>query len=247
MPNSKNINATQGKLRQSLGVFVEGVVASQGFDEKINKAVDTVKIRTGVVTKFYHYLDKAEVQLDNSNDKVLCKILHRFGGELIEYFTPLADEIVFCNVRKEPCIKPRAELHCLVVNIHDADSNEWLLLGFYENEELVGVNPAKPGNIKITTRGAVNQYWVKFGYDGLDLRLPDDVSKNVGEYDRDMKEIIPMSPNDYYAKIEIDELLKTYEDRIKVLEDTLAEQGLTQPESGATGTPATDEGTDDGA
>ena len=214
MANSKNINATQGKLKQSLGFFVDGVIDNRGYEDKITKAANEAKVRTGVVTKFYHYLDKAEVKLDFNDKKVLCKVLHRFGGELTEYFTPVADRVTFCDKRKEPCVIPRSELHCLVVSINDEDSSEWLLLGFYSNEELVGINPASPGNIKLTTREAVNQYWVKFGFDGLDLRLPEKEKVNIGEYNRDMEEKIPMDTSMGYTKDEIDNKVNYLQEEI---------------------------------
>lgn len=201
MRNSKDIIATEGILLSSMGKIVEDKVDYDGIDDKIKKAVEDAKLRTGVITKFYPYLDKAEVKLDNENKKVLCKILHRFGGELTDYFTPLADREDYCDKLKEPCVIPRAELQVVVLNIHDADSDEWLLLGFYSNKELIGVNPASPGNFKIVARCGANQYWIKFGYDGLDLRLPNRTTEKVGE------EINNMTDVEIYTKQEVDDLI----------------------------------------
>lgn len=227
---SSNITSTEGRLKENLKGIVENVIDNNGIDKKIQEAIDNFKIRTGEVTRFYHYLDKAEVKISNSNQKVVCKILHRFGGELIDYYTPVADRMGYCEKLKEPCIFPRGQLHCVVLNIHDEDSEEWLLLGYYSNKELVGVNPASPGNFKIVTRGGVNQYWIKFGYDGLDLRLPNDISTEVGEYNSDMEEKIPIDASNTYNKEEIDELLKSYDERIAYLEEILKKQEPTENE-----------------
>lgn len=198
---SDNITVTQGRIKQAfdngLGKIIENTTQNI-----VKKEVENCKIRTGVVTKFYQYWDKAEVKIDNENKKVLCKILHRFGGELIDYYAPNGD-LVFDSVRKENCIIPHGDLHCLIMNIHDADSNEYLLLGYYSNEELIGVNPASQGNFKIVTRGGTNQFWIKFGYDGLDLRLPGKTTINAGDMDSTMESVDYPLTNDVYTKSEV--------------------------------------------
>lgn len=210
--SSKDITVTQGRMEQAMNKGF-GKIIENSSKKIIKNDVEPFKIRTGVVTKFYHYLDKAEVKFDNTDKSVLCKILHRFGGELTEYYTPAGDEI-FDDGRKEKCIIPRAELHCLIVNINDEDSNEYLLLGFYENEDLVGVNPASEGNIKIVTRGGTNQFWIKFGYDGLDLRLPDSITTNTGELDGEMIENKYANSDNVYTKEEIDKMLEDLKEEL---------------------------------
>lgn len=209
---SDNVTVTQGRMKQAFDKSLGGIVKDTA-KTIVKKEIENLKIRTGVLTKFYPYWDKAEIQLDNSNKKVLCKVLHRFGGELTEYYTPAGDEI-YDDERKEKCLIPRAELHCLVVNIHDEDSNEYLLLGFYSNEELVGVNPASQGNLKIVTRGGTNQFWIKFGYDGLDLRLPDSATTNIGAIDDEMTESEYADSNNVYTKEEIDKMLQDLRDEL---------------------------------
>lgn len=209
---SDNVTVTQARMKQALNQRL-GRVIENNTQKVITKEVESLQIRTGIITKFYPYWDKAEVELDNTDKKVLCKILHRFGGELTEYYTPAGDEI-FDDGRKEKCIIPRAELHCLIVNINDEDSNEYLLLGFYENEELVGVNPASEGNIKIVTRGGTNQFWIKFGYDGLDLRLPDSITATTGALDEEMIENKYANSDDVYTKEEIDKMLEDLKEEL---------------------------------
>lgn len=211
--NSNDITPTQGRLRAAIDNAVTKPIIPQVLPE-IETAVEKERIRTGVITKFYPYLDKAMVELDNSDEVVLCKILHRFGGELIDLYTPSSDSSDYCDELHEPCVIPRASLNCLIVNIDDADSEEYLILGFYQNDEFVGLNPATPGNIKIAFRGGTNQFWIKFGSDGLDLRLPKAATLNVGDMDKNMEEVdYADSTNVYtkdevYTKEEVDELIR---------------------------------------
>ena len=205
--DSKYITATEGRLASSFEKVVNQHIDNYNIPEKIQDAVDNVKIRTGTVTKFYPYLDKFEVQLHHNKKRVLCKRLHLFGGELLDLFTPNIDRWEYDDKLKERYGVPRGALYVPVLNIHDDDSNEHLMLGFYQNKELIGLNPARPGNLKLVTRGGVNQYWIKFGYDGLDLRLPSNMTKKVGEMDKDMEEIFHPNSNEVYTKEEVDALI----------------------------------------
>lgn len=211
--NSNDITPTQGRLRAAIDNAVTKPIIPQVLPE-IETAVEKERIRTGVITKFYPYLDKAMVELDNSDEVVLCKILHRFGGELIDLYTPSADSSDYCDELHEPCVVPRDSLNCLIVNIDDADSEEYLILGFYQNDEIVDLNPAAPGNLKLTYIGGTNQFWIKFGSDGLDLRLPKAATLNVGDMDKNMEEVdYADSTNVYtkdevYTKEEVDELIR---------------------------------------
>ena len=155
---SNDITVTDNRLLEALSNPVSKIVGNT-VPQQIKKAVEALKIYTGVVTKFYPYLDKAEVKLDKGNKKVLCKILHRYGGELLDFYTPFGEQTL-CETLKEPCVIPRDTLHCLIVDVQDFDSNEHLILGFYMNEEIVGLNPAKPGNMKLITRGGSNHHWL---------------------------------------------------------------------------------------
>ncbi len=226
--NSKNITATSGRLNEVMKTTVDKYLGTSGVEEKIIKAVDKASVRTGVVTKIYPYLDKVEVKLDTNKKKVLCKNLHKFGGDLLDLYTPLAESKTFCDKLKEPCIIPRLKLHCAVLSIHDADSKEELLLGYYQNEELIGLVPAEPGNIKIASVNDINQYWIKFGRNGLDLRLPSKTTGKVGGLKENMTEIDYDNSN-LYSKKEVDAMfkeyetkLKNYEDRIKTLEEAIS-------------------------
>lgn len=217
---SKNVTVTDARVKQAFHNRVTEVIDSV-VPEMINRAVENASVRTGVVTKVYHYLDKFEVKLDNSNQKVLCKRLHLFGKDLIDLYTPLADSYGINDKTKEPYYIPRFELHCAVLNIHDDDSNEHLLLGFYPNEELIGLNPAKPGNLKLTSLCSENnQFWIKFGRDGLDLRLPKPLLTKVGDLDKNMEDITYAdstkvytkeecyNKQEVYTKEEVDELIR---------------------------------------
>ena len=186
--DSKYITSTEGRLAGMINKINTNAI-EKSVPEKINKAVNDEKMRTGVITKFYQYLDKAEVKLDNSDKKVLCKILHRYGGEIMEYYTPLNDQSGYDENLHEPYIVPRSPQHVLVLSIHDSDSQEWLILGYYQNSEIIGYNPAKPGNIKLTCMTSDNQYWIKFGADGLDYRGIEEPTLKVGHVNDEMEDL----------------------------------------------------------
>ena len=202
MNTSKDLVITEGRAKKAFDDAATRVIMPT-VDQKIKSSVEDERLRTGVIRKFYPYLDKAEVKFDNVNKKVLCKVLHRFGGELLDLFTPNLDRWGFDDKLRERYIVPRGAIHVVVANLHDADSEEHLILGSYQNEELVGLNPATPGNFKIATRGGHNQFWIKFGYDGLDIRLPGSSTMKVGEMDVDMTEVQYADTNDVYSKEEV--------------------------------------------
>lgn len=202
---SDNVTVTQGRMKQAFSNSFGQIVKNE-TSKIVKEAIDNSKISVGVVTKFYPHIDKAEVQMLDTNKKVLCKILHRFGGELIDYYTPNGD-LIFDKEMKEKCIIPRGDLNCLIVDINSFD-DEYLLLGYYSNEELIGINPASQGNFKICTEGGINEFFIKFGYDGLDIRLPNSINVNTGEMDEEMIENKYVNSDDVYTKEEIDKMLE---------------------------------------
>lgn len=212
MKKIDKITPTKGRLLKAyengLGKLVNKEISSQ-----VKTNVNGVKIQTGVVTKFYPYLNKAEVNIDKTNKKIICKILHRYGGAVIDLFTPLGETKTFCKNMKEPCIIPRGLLRCLVADIND-DSNEYLLLGYYENDEMIGLNPAEPGNVKLAVIGGISQYWIKFGVGGLEFRSKNKPLTKVIENDEDAKDVTYASSDDVYTKAEVDKLLEDLKEEI---------------------------------
>lgn len=212
--NSNNVTVTDGRLKKSLKDNIEPIMLPK-VERTITKEVNNSKIRTGVITKFYPYLDKAEVKLDNVNKKVLCKILHRYGGDIIDFYTPLKYKQIFDEKLKEPAIIPKSKQHVCVISVHDSDSKEHLILGYYQNEDIVGFNPAAPGNVKFMSLLETNQFWIKFGIDGLDYRLPSSPKILAGDLDENMESINYSNAENVYTKEEV--YTKTEVD--KMLED----------------------------
>lgn len=202
---SDNVTVTDARLKKALQSRVQPII-NQHVNPQIEKLTNNSKIQIGFMTKFYPYLDKCEVEL-NTGKTVLCKILHRFSGELLEFFTPQGDED-YCDKLKEPCIIPMVDLECLVLDVND-NSDEQIVLGYILSNEIVSINPAHPGNMKLSYSNGVNEYWIKFGDEGLDLRLSEVSTVNVGEMDEDMVEVNPISMEKVEALIEekIDEAL----------------------------------------
>ena len=143
MRTTNNITLTNKRQYDPLKLLVNQIIDDRKIEETINKTVDASKIRTGKLLKFYPYLDKAEVQLNNITKPVLCRMFHRFGGSLIDFFTP-EGENAFCETLKEPCILPREQLHVLVADISNEDAKEMLslpLLGIvYDSHDMIEAN-----------------------------------------------------------------------------------------------------------
>lgn len=213
MVDSKNITATKGRLQEGLDKVTSNMI-DKTVPSQINEAVDKVKIRTGVITKFYPYIDKAEVKLDFSGKKVLCKILHRCGGDLIDFYTPSAYETDYDDNLHEKYIIPMASQNVCVLHIHDSDSEENLILGYYMNEEIVGYNPAKPGNIKIMgICQDSNEYWFKFGFEGFKYKTHSAPSRQIGDVhtEEGVEEVSYANSKNVYTKEEVDKLIEDIE------------------------------------
>ena len=203
----QNITVTDGRAKSSIETGVSKLI-SEKITTQINNAIEDERAKTGVITKFYPYLDKAEVKFDKTNKKVLCKILHRHGGELLDFYTPFGEQTL-CDKLKEPCVIPRDPMHCLVINISDFDSEEHLILGFYMNEEIVGLDPPKPGNMKLVTRGGSNNHWLSFGYCGLDVRTTKQSTFETGAQTDEVYPVEYTTYDDVYSKDEVDKLVST--------------------------------------
>lgn len=220
MKTTDNITVTNGRLEKALKSRVDPIIMPQ-VTKQVNKAVNDSKFQIGVMTKFYPYLDKCEIEVNG--ELVLCKILHRFIGDLCEYYTPVGDED-YCSTLNEPCIIPMGTLECLILDVND-NTDEQIMVGFINSEELIGVNPAKQGNLKLVSRTETNQFWIKFGLDGLDIRSPETPTTNVGEYDRTMEEVKYTNSNEVYTKAEVDQLIEDLRNEILGEDDTDEPEG----------------------
>lgn len=220
MKTTDNITVTNGRLEKALKTRVEPIIMPQ-VTKQVNQAVNDSKFQIGVMTKFYPYLDKCEIEVNG--ELVLCKILHRFIGDLCEYYTPVGDED-YCSTLNEPCIIPMGTLECLILDVND-NTDEQIMVGFINSEELIGVNPAKQGNLKLVSRTETNQFWIKFGLDGLDIRSPQAPTTNVGEYDSTMEEVKYTNSNEVYTKAEVDQLIEDLKNEILGEDDTDEPEG----------------------
>lgn len=200
--NTKDITVTDARVKQSLDNLINET-AEPLVRRTVKQAVENERIRTGVILKLYPYLDKAMVKLDNVDQTILCKFMHRFTGDMIDFYTPLDAEQKFDDELKEPCVIPKARLHVLVANIHDKDSRENLILGYYLNEEITGFKPANPGNVKFMSLTEANLYWINFGKDGLEYRLPSEMKSEVGSLKNDMRTVTYAKSDEVYGKDEV--------------------------------------------
>ncbi len=198
--NSKHITDTDSRLFEGLSSVVTQVYEQQGVEQKIKDTVEESMITTGVMTKFYPYLNKCEVLLDKYDKKVICKNALMFNGDLLLFYTPNGDRS-YCERLKEPCIIPRGNLGVFVVNVHD-DTDEYYMLSYFLKDDLVYSNPSAPGNFKILAMGAVNEYSIKFGIDGLKIVSNGDIEA-TSLSDLEDEGVV----REFYTKSEIDDLI----------------------------------------
>lgn len=206
MKTTNDITLTNGREFKTLDIVVNKVIDNRKIEQTIEETVDAAKIRTGKINKFYPYLDKAEVKLDNISKPVLCKILHFMGGVLIDFFTP-EGEMSFCETLNEPCILPREELHVLVADISNQDNKEMLILGYYHPNDITGIKPAQQGYFKITNIGATNIWGIEIGNGEIKVSTNEGVKFTEGEFHADDTVINYANDKEIYTKDEVNELL----------------------------------------
>lgn len=210
--NSKDITYTDARFKNAIRSGVNDIVSEQVTSE-VADVISETKIKTGTVTKYYPYLDKAEVQLNNTNDLILCKLPHRFSGSIIDLFTPVG-EIDFCDNLHEPCILPLDPLDCVVMDIDNDDSDEYFLISFYLPEEMVEFTPPSQGNVRISSFRVSNEDYVEFGSGGFKVVSKTPIDTRYGEFeDNIVKSEYADSNNVYtkdevYTKEEVDELIR---------------------------------------
>ena len=218
MKSSNDVTVTDARMKNALRQQVNPIIM-ESVPQMISQAITNVQIQSGIVIKFYPYLDKAEVQLDNSNQNVLCRLPHRFVGALIDFYVPVGEES-FCDDLHEPCILPRDPLYCLVVDINDGSDN-YLLVDYYLADDIIGFAPPSQGSVRITNFRASSEDYIEFGGDGLKIQTKNPIQTSYGEYEDDLTVPVYADSDDVYTKEElytkeeVDELIAE-----KVAEDT---------------------------
>lgn len=203
MRTTDSITLTSRRQYEPIKRVVNQIIDDKKIEQTIDQKIDASKTRTGVINKFYPYLDKVEVKLDNVEDPVLCRRLHLFGGRLIDFFTPEGEK-GYCDVLQEPCIIPREELHVLVADISNQDTTEMLMLGYFNPTDIVGLKPAEPGYMKITDIGSTNVWGIEIGNGHIKIITTDGgISYIQGEYHADNTEIHYADGADTYTKKEV--------------------------------------------
>lgn len=166
MTNSGNITITDGRVIESWRQLTSLAQSEAEHETKtlIKNSADDSKIWIAETIRFYPYLDKVKVQIKEGGE-VICKILHRLGGSVIDYYTP-EGEWVFDDDLKEPCVVPLEKSCCLVARINN--DIEWCFLGFYNENEL-NVTPALEGHYKIMGVGISNENYLDFSNKSLNI------------------------------------------------------------------------------
>ena len=214
--NSNNITDTDSRLLSNLNKLNEDFYRSQNIETQIENAKTESILCTGKILKFYPSLNKALVQLDYNNKKVLCKNLMLCSGDILVLYTPTGDA-TYCDDLHEPCLIPRAKIDCIVAPVNSGDS-EYVMLGYYLHDELLHMNPSRQGNLKILAQGGINEYSLKFGIDGLSIVSNGEISTSA--LDTVGNEI---EKTEYYSKAEVDALLDELREELNPLSDDESE------------------------
>lgn len=220
---SSNITDTEARLGNILTNISTNTI-EKTVPQQIEKAMEDVFIKTGTIVRFYPYADKALVKMDLTGEKELCKILHRYGGDVLELYTPSSASGGFDTNYHEPFVTPKAKLNVCVLKIRDEDSEENLILGYYMDKEIVGYSPAKPGNIKLTSLAEDgDENWIKFGKMGFQYKLRKTPNMKVGSNfnKKGFEQVEYVNNGDVYTKDEVGRLVRQLSNRIKVLEAQL--------------------------
>ena len=198
MKLSSNITATDGRVMSAISPVIDSVV-DEKLKTEIKKEIDKTKIQIGVITKYYPYLDKADVKVDDK--LILCKILHRMHGSLVDFFTPLGDAS-FCETLKESCIIPRGELDCLIADIND-DTKEQLLLGYFLKNDVIYTHPAEQGHYRIADLSATNEYGLDIGAGNISFNSNEGVTFTEGLTSSESSVVEYANNNNVYSKEEV--------------------------------------------
>lgn len=217
-----DITATEGRLNKLLTSKIQEATSTSTV-QQINNIVEDSKIQAGVVEKFYAYQNRAVVKLENGK-LVSCTILHHFGPDLIDLYTPIGDTY-FDESIHEKYIKPRGRIYCIVSPFSLDNKDKYVLLGYFVDDDLTGANPASPGNFKILTMGGTIQYSLRFGHNGLEVvtnktstTIKDDFTPEYSPKYADVSDVYSkeeidkivsqLGSDEYYIKEEIDKLIK---------------------------------------
>lgn len=206
---SQSKTDTDGRLKKLLKTRV-GDQILDSTDKKITQAIDDASIKSGIVTKFYPYLDQAEIKLKN-NKKIVAKMSHNFMGSIRDYYTPDGYKS-YCKTLNEPCIIPRDTLNCFVAPVDD-DEVKWIFLAYFNKDAIVGFTPPGSGCMKIFNFRATNEDYLEFCGDGLKLMARKPVKLECGEYSDDISEIHYAEVENVYSKEEVDGFVEDLDDR----------------------------------
>lgn len=210
--SSKDVVYTDARFKKAIQFGVSDIVTKQVASES-SRIKSECKLKTGTVTKYYPYLDKAEVQLENSNELVLCRLPHRFNGAIIDLFTPVGTRD-YCEKLHEPCILPLDPLYCVVMDIDNDNSDDYFLLSYFLSDELVEFVPPAQGNVRISALRIGNEDYVEFGAGGFKVVSKTPIDARYGEFEYDLTKSeyadsdSVYTKDEVYTKEEVDELIR---------------------------------------
>lgn len=201
MKTTENITVTDGRLNRALKQRINPHV-SQTATKIVNEAQEKSMPRLGKVTKIYPYLDKAEVKLFGSKKKVLCRLPHNYAGDIIDFHTPQGTRD-YCEKLKEPCIIPLGAMNCIVLKIHEKDSNEYFITNYYNPKEITKISLPKPGNARLICRTSTQEAYLEFGMNGLNVVSTKKPKTSYGVFKDDNTDVNYADGDNVYKKEEV--------------------------------------------
>lgn len=120
---TSNITVTDARLLSGLS---NAVTASSRVSTNHFSSTSNIEIQTGILTRFFYDLDKAEVKLNNGNI-VTCKLTRPVPDGLKFFYTPISD-LEWDSDKKITYFAPlNDKIACIVLKI----SESYFLLSYY--------------------------------------------------------------------------------------------------------------------
>lgn len=221
---SGNLTVSDARLKNALKGFNQ-LTTSTTTEKQIKEATENVKLRTGVVNKYYMDLNKVEVTLNQNGGTVLCRVLRLLCNEFVTKYTPEGD-YGWDEKLTAGYITPRSPIPCVVLPTMDSEkTTDYFLIGFYNNSDVPETVPAPPtGNIKISYISAVDEYLVQFGKNGFNV-ISNHLNQYEGvnsDYNKPIDDLATKETltKDYYTKEEVDKLIEDLKEELSPDTDT---------------------------
>ncbi|WP_427831968.1 hypothetical protein [Methanobrevibacter intestini] len=215
---SGNLTVSDARLKKAF-TDLQKNINDGSTERKIKKATEDVKLKTGIVTRYYMDLNKAQVKLDDSQKTVTCRVLQSFCNELITKYTPEGD-YDYDETNGAGYVIPRSRMECVVLPTMDNNrKTDYFLIGYFNSDDVPDpISAPSMGNVKLSYVSAVDEYLVQFGANGFNT-ISNHLNQYTGVDSEYKKPIDDLASNetlkkDYYTREEVDKLLEDLKEQL---------------------------------